>query len=89
MLTSFHFKVDAEGRSETRLNKPGYSATGLSVWISFARDRRLERTPVEDVRQATTGRALGSADHVFTNNTKMPRSAQSNRSQPAKTRQKD
>ena len=39
-------------------------------------DRRLEGTPVEDVRQATTEAALGSAHHVFSYGSKLPRRAQ-------------
>jgi len=62
-------KVDAESRSEESKQARLFS-NGFVVWIDFAGDRRLERTPVEDVRQATTKRALGSTNHVFVHHIK-------------------
>ena len=77
-------KVDAEGRidawKQTRL-----FSNGFVVWIGFAGDRRLERTPVEDVRQATTRRAVGSANHVYADHIKMAPPVQCSRKETHRT----
>ena len=56
------FKVEAEGRSVQRQTR--LFSYGCVFLIDCAEEKRLARTPVEDVRQATTEAALGSANHV-------------------------
>jgi hypothetical protein len=78
----FASKLDAEGRREVK-TKPGNSATGESSESIVLGDQRLAGTPVEDVRQATTRAAEGSANHAYIYSSKTLEHAQYDRTAPA------